>query len=306
MDISVVSLKDGSLLVGEGQKTFLSAPHPTLPSWYAPDFFLEHPMPWHTHENYFIKEGFSFPKQYARMTEPLDFKPMFDDMRLKKAVAYTFCPLENFSWESALQHLSERGRRYFLYATDGIMGASPEILFDLEKGRLITWALAATAKNPEELEGAKEVEEHAIVVEGIKAALSGYGNVVVKPKEIATFGTLHHLKQEIELQASLTFEEAVKALHPTPALGAWPRDEGTLWLKKWGCIVPRGRFGAPFGYSFPERDESRAFVAIRCVQWEGEEAALWAGAGITEKSSFAKESAEVLQKLSNTAFLMGI
>jgi menaquinone-specific isochorismate synthase len=144
------------------------------------------------------------------------------------------------------------------------------------------------------------------VVEGIKKALSPFGKVKIGAQEIVPYGSLYHLKTLIELKAEVPFDLLVKELHPTPALGAWPRDAGNEWLQKWGQIRPRGRFGAPFGYVYPQKDEARVFVAIRCVQWKGEEAALWAGAGVTSKSCFAKEKQEVLQKLKMISALMGI
>ena len=306
MEISLTTLKDQKLLVGRGKKTLHSHPHPEKPSWYAPDFFLNDPTPWITHESYEIVDTLQYEKAQAKRGQVACFKAMFDDIQIKKAVAYTFQDVENFCWKSALSHITERGKSHYIYGTDGILGATPELLFDLEKEGLSTVALAATAENPDDLFREKELEEHQIVVDAILEELAPFGPVVLGKKQAYPFKNLFHLKQDITLKASIDFETAVKVLHPTPALGAFPKKPGADWLKKWGNIVPRGRFGAPFGYVFPEREEARAFVAIRCVQWDDTKANLWAGAGITEKSSFAEETEEVLKKLSNTANLMGL
>lgn len=306
MDLSLVSLKGGSFLVGRGEKTYSAQPHPSLPSWYTPDFFLTEPLPWHTHETYEVVDALDLKRVSSTREEPYCFQEMFNDITLTKAVAYTHQPIHNFSWESALSFLMERGRNYFIYATDGILGGTPELLFDITSDGIETVALAATALNPEALQNQKEQEEHEIVVKGIQEALLPFGNLTIYPIEDCSFGKLLHLKQKLKLNAQPEFDQLIKALHPTPALGAWPKKPGKAWLEKWEVLRPRRRFGAPFGYSFPERNESRVFVAIRCVQWNTSQAALWAGAGITDKSLFAEEKVEVLQKLSNTAFLMGI
>lgn len=306
MKISLVSLKSGKFLVGKGPKTFLAAPDPVKPSWYAPDFFLKTALPWHTHETW---EEVDHLPYYPQSTKTLPMEPlneMYDDMQLEKGVIYTFQKLSQFCPESAAYHLTSQKSGHFIYGTEGILGASPELLCEVEGGQVKTMALAGTAETTEELLNEKEQEEHAIVVKGIVAALSPYGKVAVAPQEISPYGALYHLKTPIHLHAEVPIELLIKQLHPTPALGAWPREAGKVWLEKWEAIRPRRRFGAPFGYTFPERGESRFFVAIRCVQWDEAGAALWAGAGVTRKSCFAKEKQEVIQKLKTIATLMGI
>ena len=306
MDISIASLKGGSLLVGWGKKTYRTGPDPKQPSWYSPDFFLENETPWHTHEHAQVLPGLNFSRSAIKAGKPLPFDAMYRDMTLKKGVVYTSLPLIDFDWQSALAYLLDRGRKYMIYGTEGILGATPELLFDIAEGRVETMALASTAEKPEDLQREKEQEEHQIVVRGIEEALAPYGKVVKEPVEIVPFGTLFHLRTRLTLLASPPFEALVKALHPTPALGAWPKNEGMAWLKKWNEKVPRAKYGAPFGYVYPAKNEARAFVAIRCVQWDKNGAALWAGCGVTPQSLFEKEWEEVLNKFQNTAHLFGI
>lgn len=301
--ISIVSLSNGQYLVGKGAKTYLTKPHSHLPSWYTPDFFLESTLPWHTHESYAIVDELKFPKQVLQLGEPECLDAMFRSMNLLKGVVYTRCPVYNFNPYSVLSHLSGK---HLIYATEGIVGATPELLFTLSPKGLETMALAATADNERDLQREKEQEEHQIVVEAIQKALEPYGRITLGPQVTSPYGKLFHLKTPISLEGSLTFQQAVEALHPTPAVGAWPLKEGKKWLREQDRRLPRYRYGAPFGYSLPERQEARALVAIRCIQWNAEEAYLYAGAGITAQSIYEDECQEIKNKMAATANLMGI
>jgi len=304
-----VSLKGGELLVGRGEKTFLKEPHPDKPSWYSPDYFLRASHPWFTHETTeVVAELPKSAKTELKVGGLSSFKAMFEDMKLTKGVVYTSATCENFDWKSVIAHLCESARHLYLYGTEGIIGATPELLFDMESDRVVSMALAATALDPATLKQDKEQEEHALVVTGMKESLEKLGRVCSLPQETLSYGKLYHLLTPLILEEKFPlnhFEKVVAALHPTPALGAYPRQEGSAWLQKWGEKIPRYKFGAPFGYLFPERKEARAFVAIRCVQWTDKQAHLWAGAGVTAKSSYESEYAEIQHKILNTARLMG-
>lgn len=302
MDISVVSLKDGQLLVGRGEKQFLETSHPEKPSWYTPDFFLRSKTPWHVHESYEVVSRLDFPSRHMTREQAEDFREMYESMNLEKGVVYTRSKVHGFDPLAVLARLNKA----YIYATDGIVGATPEILFELTPGHLHTMALAATAETLADLEQEKEQEEQGIVVTSIVEALKPFGDVELGKKSAVSYGKLLHLHTPISLKGNISFEEAVKILHPTPAVGAWPKEAGKIWLWEQEKRLPRKRYAAPFGYVFPERGEARAFVAIRCVQWDSEGAYLWAGAGITAKSEYEKEKAEIDKKFEATANLMGI
>lgn len=302
-DYSIASLKNGAYLVGKGVKQQLEAPHPTLPSWYAPDFFLQNDKPWHTHETFEIVTKFSFPTREMYLGLPECFKTMFEAMNLEKGVVYTRCPVYNFDPYAVLANLSGHS---MVYATEGIVGVTPELLFELTTEGLETMALAATARFEAALYGVKEQEEHRIVIEAIEKALAPYGTVVRGEPMAIRYGHLYHLKTAITLQGDISFAQAVKALHPTPAVGAWPPQSAPQWLLAQNERLPRHRYGAPFGYVFPEAKESRCFVAIRCIQWNNQGAYLFAGAGITPQSHWELEQQEIHQKMTATASLMGL
>ena len=85
-------------------------------------------------------------------------------------------------------------------------------------------------------------------------------------------------------------------MHPTPALGAFPRRPGMEWLKEYQQKIDRRRFGAPVGYAI-EDAQAKCYVAIRNVQWTKNQMLLAAGCGIVATSQYDAEWAEIKLKL---------
>jgi menaquinone-specific isochorismate synthase len=146
---------------------------------------------------------------------------------------------------------------------------------------------------------AKDLEEHQAVVEDLLVQLARWGRAVPRPSTVRRFGGLHHLVTEIELapEASPDFEALVRALHPTPALGVWPRgDAGDAWLRGIDEAGARRRFGAPFGVRWPS-GTGRSVVAIRNVQCHDGHLEIWAGCGVVPASRYGEEWQEVQDKI---------
>jgi menaquinone-specific isochorismate synthase len=120
----------------------------------------------------------------------------------------------------------------------GIVGATPELLFEIpQTGMLRTMALASTQPSAacQQLlfESKKQRNEHDIVVESIVRSLKPHGFVSTGATTVLNLPNLTHLLTPIELQFSgrLSFLEAVRSLHPTPALGGEPKGAAWQWLK---------------------------------------------------------------------------
>ena len=196
---------------------------------------------------------------------------------------------------------------------DGILGATPELLFSQsQQFQVQTMALAGTRLKKTlgqiastEGEGAllddpKERFEHQIVVDSICSSLRAWGDVKVGQTQELHLKTLSHLYTPIELSVSPNqkthrqsdFLAWVKALHPTPALGAFPQEAGWEWLKTHDPLGSRVRFGAPFGVYFSEK-RSFCLVAIRNIQWAGGQLMMGAGCGIVHSSQVEKEWREI-------------
>jgi menaquinone-specific isochorismate synthase len=190
---------------------------------------------------------------------------------------------------------------------EGILGATPEILFEqTEPGRLSTVAIAGTrSRTPlaspasSLLEDPKELEEHRIVVEGICNSLAELGEVKVGTTRELELPTLVHLMTPVTLSfhnSEFNFETVARRLHPTPALGAFPKEAGQLWLENYSLNRNRKRFGAPFGASWGT-GESLCVVAIRNIKWQGYNYVIGAGCGVVPASQLDKECDELRAKI---------
>lgn len=201
----------------------------------------------------------------------------------------------------------------YSYRNHGMIGATPEVLFDAERGRYQTMALAGTRpldRAQELLHDAKELREHRIVVEDMVRRLAPFGNVEVGSIEILRLPSIAHLATAITFEErgaeKLSFSEMIRRLHPTAALGVSPRTEaGERWLREADHGVRRGTFGAPFGYELPD-GTGRMLVAIRNLQWSGPQVRVGAGAGLIIESRLESEFEELREKREQVKSLFGV
>jgi menaquinone-specific isochorismate synthase len=193
--------------------------------------------------------------------------------------------------------------------SSGILGATPEVLFQLQEKKLKTMALAGTHPKAEAsalLRDAKELKEHQLVVQDIKERLEKLGWVKVHDTHVAEYGILAHLRTFIEVEISdATVEDLVKRLHPTAALGVFPRNYGLTWMQSLPYQDQRGLFGAPIVFSL-SRSESIALVAIRCLQWSENGSQIGTGCGLVESSDLQKEWQELALKRESVMKVLGL
>ena len=98
----------------------------------------------------------------------------------------------------------------------------------------------------------------------------------------------------------------VRRLHPTAALGVWPRNEaGERWLREADRGVNRGGFGAPFGLEREDRC-ALALVGIRNIEWSDRSIRIGSGAGIIAESRLELEVEELRQKREQVKALFGV
>jgi menaquinone-specific isochorismate synthase len=183
----------------------------------------------------------------------------------------------------------------------GILGVTPELLCKVEKGRISTMACAGTALTRDArrmLSDGKLRKEHAYVIDGLIQDLEKRGRVNTRETEVRSFGRLSHLLTPIELESEESaFEEIIPCLHPTAALGAYPKQAGKVWLKKYAERIPRSRYGAPAGVLLNE-SEGVAYVAIRSLIWEPHAVFMYTGGGVLKESLLEEEKKELQAKLS--------
>lgn len=184
----------------------------------------------------------------------------------------------------------------------GMVGLTPEVLFEKNKNHITTMALAGTlplAEKPNRLplmEDAKERGEHQLVVEDITTQLSLFGSVDRGDTQVLLLPGLEHLKTQIQVESTqVTLSELVQALHPTAALGVWPRHYGLEFLTQFTEQKKRAYFGAPIVFELSQ-DHAIALVMIRGLMWNRGETLLGAGVGQVAQSQLEREWREILAK----------
>ncbi len=201
---------------------------------------------------------------------------------------------------------------YGFWALDrGLLGATPEMLLRQESETEFQTVAVAGTRSTESatslLKSPKDLAEHQIVVEDILQRLKVFGSVKKSPVREVAFGSVFHLKTELTLTSKkpVGFFEVLKQLHPTAALGAFPRDPGLQWLSDHPSSAERGRFGAPFGY-LDDRGLGSAWVAIRSLEWQGNGSRIGSGCGVVAASQLEAEWAELQLKRTTVKKNLGL
>lgn len=200
----------------------------------------------------------------------------------------------------------------FWNESQGIMGATPEVLFHRVDGKIKSMALAGTLPRnslfqPEMLlDNKKERQEHQLVIDDIAKQLGQLGNVRIFETEILQLPSLCHLKTNIEVSSSeINTEKIFKMLHPTPALGVYPRDRNGKWFESLPYQQNRSHFGAPILFRVSEQEDI-CLVAIRSIEWDQAGIKVGAGCGVVEQSDFQNEWQEVNNKAESVFNSLGL
>jgi menaquinone-specific isochorismate synthase len=194
----------------------------------------------------------------------------------------------------------------YLFAVEGLIGASPELLVSLKYGRLRTLALAGTATDPDELESVKISEEHRHAAQSVSNALSQFlANIEVTEQVIVRHGAMSHVGTRIEgpAKAGTTVTEILAGLHPTAAVAGTPTKAAMDLIRE---VEPesRGRYAGPVGW-MNSNGEGVFAIALRCGQIDGNRMTLFAGGGLVEGSEEAAELAETELKLAPMLTALG-
>lgn len=291
-------------------------------AFFAPYFSLNDQKPWllgievqfHTVERAPLPE-------IAAKAEPssADFERSIEDIlaRIERGEFQKVVPMvcEELEFKESLTRdmfplrVEENRFSYgFEFGYEGMAGLSPELLFEVKNGQLTTMALAGTgrADGPSLLEDRKEMHEHRLVIENIQQELKNFGRVSIANTEEKVYGPLKHLFTAIsvDLDRDPDFMEFVRALHPTAALGGWPRKPAIDWLEQQDFHTTRRRFGAPFGYK--DGFDMKCVVAIRGVQWQKNRLMVASGCGVVKESAALNEWRELELKRSSIYGWLGV
>lgn len=303
-------------------------------AFYVNDFDLSHPKPWKVPYEYFCAPDLkALTVQVNGGGTPLIewealgigvFQNVYEDIKedifagtLEKSVPVL---TENGSLvggqiETLLHTLEELPAAFFSYGIrqgdHGLLGATPELLFALHGRKLETMALAGTTavKMSDAFEhDPKEIHEHEFVARYLVQKLSALGEVRRDPRELLNLGTIAHFLSPIHVELELPpdLDELVRLMHPTPALGSFPRNEKALGkLRNYrNQLKAPAAFGAPFGVKMD--NFSHFVVAIRNLSWEGNRVFLPSGCGVVRESLFENEWRELSLKRQAVKLLLGL
>lgn len=198
------------------------------------------------------------------------------------------------------------------------VGASPERLFRREGRDILSEAVAGTRPRGastlddmelgEELLGsAKDQAEHSFVRVGIRESL-GLLCEDLSVEDTASEMKLargRHLVSRIRgtLREGVADGEVLAALHPTPAVGGYPKEEAVREIRA-SEPFDRGWYAGPIGWF--GADGAEFAVGIRSGLVRGDTLALYSGAGIVEGSTPEGEWAEIEQKIEDFTGMFGL
>lgn len=210
-----------------------------------------------------------------------------------------------------LQRLARRdpsGYTFALPTAPGrtLVGASPELLVSRRGHQVVANPLAGSTPRSSDLaedvrraaallESAKDLHEHAVVVDAVHQALAPFCTdltIPARPTLIRT-ATMWHLSTTVT--GTLTSPDASAlelacALHPTPAVCGTPTATAREVIRETEPF-DRGFFTGMVGWGDADGD-GEWVVTIRCAEAEERSLRLYAGAGVVAASDPAAETAE--------------
>ncbi len=201
--------------------------------------------------------------------------------------------------------------------TTAFIGTSPERLYHRQDRFLQTEAIAGTCRRgtssqldlelSENLRNSpKDLLEHQLVVKNLHAILSEICDsaTIESPEErlcqreltILKLNKVQHLYTQCHgtLAANLTDADILPKLHPTPAVGGFPRPQALKLIQELESFE-RGWYAAPVGWV--GYDDAEFAVAIRSGLIDRDRLLLFAGAGIVRGSQPEEEWAEIENKI---------
>jgi len=201
---------------------------------------------------------------------------------------------------------------YLVAGADGtaFAGASPELLVRRSGARAFSQPMAgsvARGANDAEDErlarqltrSEKDAAEHRLVARFVVDAMKPFSTQVeARDTEVVRFTNIQHLATSVDAklrQPPADVLTLAAALHPTPAVGGWPREAADVLIDELEGME-RGWYAGAVGW-IDGRGDGELAVALRCgLLWE-DGARLYAGVGVMPDSDPVQELEETELKL---------
>jgi len=211
-----------------------------------------------------------------------------------------------------LQRLVERYDNTWVFAVDGLVGATPELLVRLDKGLVTSRVLAGTIRRTGDddhdlalaaslARSSKDLEEHEYAVRSVAEALAPHCSSINVPESpfVLHLSNVMHLATDVAgvLTDHATSLTLAASLHPSAAVCGTPMlvaDAAISELEQ----MDRGRYAGPVGWMDATGDGEWG-IALRCGAFDGvnpRQIRLFAGCGIVAGSDADAELAEAQAK----------
>ena len=207
-----------------------------------------------------------------------------------------------------LEGLSRRYPDCWVYAVDGLLGATPELLLRRTGSVVDSRVLAGTTwphdgMSDEELAAAllsspKNLEEHDYAIRSLADTLKPFCTTMsVEGPSVLRLPNVSHLSSDVigTLSGSPSLLRLGAALHPTAAVGGTPRAHAIKVIDELEGM-DRGRYAGPVGW-IDGNGDGELGIALRCAQLDGRTARLYAGCGLVAESDPDNEVAEAHAKM---------
>ena len=202
-----------------------------------------------------------------------------------------------------LDSLRDRYPTTWVYAVNGLIGATPEMLASLHDDQFVSRVLAGTSapgRGQELLGSMKNRTEHHLAVESVARAVAPLSESLDLPSdpELLELPNVTHLSTEVRaLIRDSNVLDVADALHPTAAVCGTPTN---LAYRILGDIegTQRGRYSGPVGWIDGAGDGDFG-IALRCGQLsdDHQQIRVFAGGGIMPDSVPEVELAETRAKM---------
>ncbi|MEO6142346.1 MAG: isochorismate synthase [Dermatophilaceae bacterium] len=207
-----------------------------------------------------------------------------------------------------LQRLVERYDNTWVFAVDGLVGATPEMLVKLEKGLVTSRVLAGTIRRTGDDEhdlalaaslarSSKDLEEHEYAVRSVAEALAPHCSSINVPESpfVLHLSNVMHLATDVAgvLTDKATSLALAASLHPSAAVCGTPTSMANAAIGELE-EMDRGRYAGPVGWMDAAGDGEWG-IALRCGVIDGADPSrmrLFAGCGIVAGSDPDSELAE--------------
>ena len=216
---------------------------------------------------------------------------------------------EPIDQRSVLQFLADHYSNCWTFSVDNLVGATPELLVRRTGDIVMSRVLAGTVKRrgdatDEALAMAlfgseKDLEEHEYAVQSVARALGAHCTDLDVPQRphVLNLPNVSHLGTDVvgQLADNAPVLALAASLHPTAAVCGTPTGRALAIIREIEGM-DRGRYAGPVGW-FDAHGDGEFGIALRCAQFDSNQARAFAGCGIVSGSDPELELAESNAKL---------